>query len=58
MPIFGHPAVEDTVLEPPLLADPDCFRIGDIYYAFSAAADVQLCKSIDLANWMYVKEEL
>ena len=23
----------------PLLADPDCFRVGDTYYAFSAAAD-------------------
>ena len=38
----------------PLLADPDCFRVGDTYYAFSAADGVQLCKSTDLVNWTYV----
>ena len=38
----------------PLTADPDCFLVDDTYYAFSAADDVQLCKSTDLANWTYV----
>ena len=37
-----------------LTLDPDCFLVGDTYYAFSAADDVQLCKSTDLANWTYV----
>ncbi len=37
-----------------LLGDPDCFLIGDTYYAFSAAQGVPLCKSTDLANWTYV----
>ena len=37
-----------------LLHDPDCFRIGDTYYAYSAIDDVQLCKSTDLVNWTYV----
>ena len=34
--------------------DPDCFLVDDTYYAFSAADDVQLCKSADLADWTYV----
>ena len=38
----------------PLLGDPDGFLIGDTYYAFSAANDLPLCKSADLANWTYV----
>ena len=38
----------------PLTLDPDCFLVDDTYYAFSAADDVQLCKSTDLANWTYV----
>ncbi len=37
-----------------LLADPDCFRIGDTYYAYSAPDGVLLCKSTDLINWTYV----
>ena len=37
-----------------LLGDPDCFRIGDTYYAFSAAENVPLCRSTDLATWNYV----
>ena len=46
----GGPDGEDIAL----LGDPDCFRIGDTYYAFSARDDVPLCKSTDLANWTYV----
>lgn len=37
-----------------LLNDPDCFRVGDTYYAFSASDGVLLCKSVDLVNWTYV----
>ena len=37
-----------------LLHDPDCFLVGDTYYAFSAADNVKLCKSTDLVNWTYV----
>ena len=37
-----------------LVHDPDGFRIGDTYYAYSAAEGVQLCKSTDLTNWNYV----
>jgi len=38
----------------PLLHDPDGFRVGDTYYAFSASNNVLLCKSTDLVNWTYV----
>jgi beta-fructofuranosidase len=37
-----------------LLGDPDCFLVGDTYYAFSASDNVPLCKSTDLATWTYV----
>ena len=37
-----------------LLGDPDCFIVGDTYYAYSAAENVPLCKSTDLVNWTYV----
>ncbi len=37
-----------------LLGDPDCFRVGDTYYAYSAAENVPLCKSTDLVEWSYV----
>lgn len=37
-----------------LLEDPDCFRVGDTFYAFSASDNVLLCKSTDLAHWTYV----
>ena len=46
----GGPDGKDVTL----LGDPDCFRIGDTYYAFSAADNVPLCKSTDLADWTYV----
>ena len=29
-----------------LLGDPDCFRVGDTYYAFSAAENVPLCNTL------------
>jgi sucrose-6-phosphate hydrolase SacC (GH32 family) len=38
----------------PLTHDPDCFLVGDTYYAYSAWGDVLLCKSTDLKNWTYV----
>ena len=34
--------------------DPDCFRIGDTYYAISGRADPPLLKSRDLRNWTLV----
>jgi beta-fructofuranosidase len=37
-----------------LLGDPDCFLVGDTYYAYSAAEGVPMCKSTDLVNWSYV----
>ena len=37
-----------------LRGDPDCFRVGDYYYAYSAVENVRLCKSDDLVNWRYV----
>ena len=37
-----------------LLGDPDCFRVGDTYYAYSAAENVPLCRSTDLVEWSYV----
>ena len=46
----GGPDDEDVGL----LGDPDCFCIGDTYYAYSASENVPLCKSTDLANWTYV----
>ncbi len=37
-----------------LLGDPDCFRVGDTYYAYAAKNNQPLCKSTDLVNWTYV----
>ena len=34
--------------------DPDCFLIGDTYYAFSGGRNPPLSKSKNLANWTYV----
>ena len=34
--------------------DPDCFLIGDIYYAISGGHEQPLFKSTDLKNWTYV----
>ena len=61
----GGPDGKDILL----LGDPDCFQVGDTYYAYSAMSsssnasvpssttsleNVQLCKSKDLVNWKYV----
>ncbi|MEM9281701.1 MAG: glycoside hydrolase family 32 protein [Verrucomicrobiota bacterium] len=34
--------------------DPDCFLIGETYYAISGGKDPSLIKSDDLKNWTYV----
>jgi len=34
--------------------DPDCFLIGDTYYALSGGGDPPLVKSKDLKNWTFV----
>lgn len=34
--------------------DPDCFRIGDSYYAFSGGRNPPLLKSTDLKNWTHI----
>lgn len=34
--------------------DPDCFLIGDTYYAISGGKNPQLIKSNDLRHWMHV----
>jgi len=46
----GGPGGEDIGL----LGDPDCFSVGDTYYAFSAGENVPLCRSTDLVDWTYV----
>lgn len=38
--------------------DPDCFRIGDTYYAISGGQNPPLIKSKDLKNWTYVGDFL
>ena len=38
--------------------DPDCFRIGDTYYATSGGAKPAVMKSKDLRNWLYVGDLL
>ena len=38
--------------------DPDCFLIGDTYYAFSGGRNPPLLKSKDLRNWTYVGDFL
>jgi len=38
--------------------DPDCFRIGDTYYAISGRADPPLMKSRDLKHWTLVGDFL
>lgn len=37
-----------------LSGDPDLFRAGDAYYAYSAGDNLELVKSTDLVNWRYV----
>ncbi|MBC8372398.1 MAG: glycoside hydrolase family 32 protein, partial [Planctomycetes bacterium] len=34
--------------------DPDCWRIGDTYYALSGGGDPELMKSDDLKSWKYL----
>ena len=46
----GGPGNDDMTLR----GDPDIFRVGDTYYAYSAVENVRLCKSTDLKNWTYV----
>jgi beta-fructofuranosidase len=38
--------------------DPDCFLIGDTYYAISGGQNPPLFKSKDLKNWVYVGDFL
>jgi sucrose-6-phosphate hydrolase SacC (GH32 family) len=38
--------------------DPDCFLIGDIYYALSGGKAPAVIKSVDLKNWRYVGDFL
>ena len=38
--------------------DPDCFRIGDTYYAYSGGREQPLMKSKDLKSWTYVGDFL
>lgn len=38
--------------------DPDCFRIGEYYYAISGGTKQPLFKSTDLCNWTFVGEFL
>ena len=38
--------------------DPDCFLIGDTYYAISGGPNPPLIKSTDLTNWTYVGDFL
>ena len=36
-----------------LLGDPDLFKVGKVYYAYSAPDNVRLCKSTNLIDWTY-----
>jgi beta-fructofuranosidase len=36
--------------------DPDCFLVGDTYYAISGGVNPPLFKSADLINWVYVDD--
>lgn len=38
--------------------DPDCFQIGDTYYALSGGENPPVLKSTDLVNWTYVGDFL
>lgn len=38
--------------------DPDCWRIGETYYAISGGQNPQLMKSTDLKNWLYLGDLL
>ena len=38
--------------------DPDCWRIGETYYAMTGAGNPQLMKSRDLENWTYLGDVL
>jgi len=38
--------------------DPDCFRIGDTYYAISGGPNPPLFKSQDLINWQFIGDFL
>ena len=38
--------------------DPDCFLIGDTYYAISGGPNPPLIKSQDLKNWTHVGDFL
>jgi beta-fructofuranosidase len=38
--------------------DPDCFRIGDTYYAISGGQNPPLIKSKDLKNWSHIGDFL
>lgn len=46
----GGPGGKDMTMS----RDPDCFYADGYYYAYSAAQNVQLCKSKDLRNWTHV----
>ena len=36
--------------------DPDCWRIGDVYYALGGGSNPTLAKSTDLRNWTFLGE--
>ena len=38
--------------------DPDCFRVGDTYYAYSGGLTPALMKSSDLKQWTYIGDLL
>lgn len=46
----GAPPGKQVILS----GDPDLFRVGDAYYAYSAGDNLELVKSTDLVNWRYV----
>ena len=46
----GAPPGKQVILS----GDPDLFRAGDAYYAYSAGDNLELVKSVDLVDWRYV----
>ena len=53
-----EPKTSDGAVQKMRHWDPDCFTIGDTYYALSGGQNPPLLKSTDLRNWSYMGEFL
>lgn len=57
-PYAIEPVTEDGKTPEMRHWDPDCFQIGDTYYAISGGHNPPILKSTDLKNWTYVGDFL